>query len=199
MRVNISGDVRAVLRDIGFTVPAISRKAQVTALNKTSAKIGTQFRRALARETKVKQKDFKGQVKQFRATANRMSAKTWFGQRRGIQLAKLSNNPTNKFDALAAPTLFGKSGSQAWKATAATGSRREGSGRMSGFFVREGRRRLPISLVRVSFETVGEQVMRQAVSAVGPDEFRQQYIYDMRRRLARTNRSSRRSGNRRRR
>lgn len=199
MRVDVRGDVRAVLQDIGFTVPSISRKSQVTALNKTAAKIKTQMGRAVAKDSGVKLKEFKSQLKQFRATPRTMSAKIWFGQRRGIQLIRLSDTPTGKYDELASYSLYGKSGAEAFKATTLTGRKRQNSTRMTGFFVREGRSRLPISLVRVQFKSVGPEAMQKAVNVVGRDEFKNQFIYDMRRRLARTNMAGRRSGNPRRR
>ncbi len=198
MQADIRGDTKAVLRDIGYRVPDLSRKAQVTALNKTNAKVGTQFRRALGRETGIKQKDFKPQVKLFRATYNRKTAKTWFGMRRGIRLAVLTKSPTGKFDSLARGTLHGRSGADAFSAKVLTGNKGASSTTSTGFFVRKGKQRLPISQVRIKFDSVGESVLEKAVTAVGPNEFKQQFAYDLKRRLARTSKSSRRAGSRRR-
>ncbi len=178
-------------------VPDIARKAQITAVNKTAAKIQTQFRRELSGETGIKQKEFKSQVKLFKATARNRRARVWFGRRRGIRLKRLVNSPSSKFDDLARGTLHGRSGADAFQATVRTGSGNSGSS--IGFFVRKGRGRLPISQVRVRFNDneIAPDALNRAGSRVGPEEYRVQFARDMDRRLRNTASAARRSRSRR--
>lgn len=197
MRINVDFDTRAVLRDLRVRVPDIARKAQITAVNKTAGKIQTQFRRELSAVTGIKQKEFKSQVKLFRATARNRRARVWFGMRRGIRLKRLVNSPTSKFDDLARGTLHGRSGADAFQATVNTGS--GNSGQATGFFVRKGRGRLPISQVRVRFDDndIAPGALNRAGDRVGPEEYRAQFSRDMNRRLRNTASAARRGRSRR--
>lgn len=175
----------AIKKDVTVRVPKIRERVALSAANKASRKVGTQFRRALAQETGIKQKDFKGQSKLFRATQRRPVARTWFGTRRGIRLINVAKKPTGQFDKLARGSLHGRSGADAFKATVSTGNKSASSSQSTGFFVRKGKARLPISQVRIRFDGVAGPLLKKIGSAVGPVEFKKEFRRDLKRRLAR--------------
>ena len=197
MRVSVKGTARQVMHDIGVDVPGIAKASQVTAMNKTSAKVLTQFRRQLAQRTGIKQKDLKPLIKQFKASRKEPKARIWMGLRARLRLIKVAKNPTAKFDQLAQATLHGKSGAASFKAKVDAG---KNGGFTHGFFVRKPgsvttsgrdtkgrlkRGRLPIEQVTLSLQQVGHDALLAAVKAVPDDEYERQLIYDMKRRLKR--------------
>ena len=193
MQINIQGSIDRVNADLVFAVPAISKAATFTALNKTNSKIGTQFRRQLAGETGVAQKHFRKKVKQYRARYFRLTAKTYIGLRASVPLARLVKGAkgVGKYEKLITDSLQGKSATDTFIAKMPNG--------YTGIFVRNNRSdnkagrdrngklkrgRLPITEVRAKFDRIAPDVLNDAGDRVGPSEFERQYIYDMRRRLA---------------
>jgi len=202
VKLNIEGDVAAVLRDIRFGVPDdIVKPATVTALNKTNSKIGTAFKRSVASATGLKQKDFKRKIKAYRATRRSVSAKTWIGLRSKIPLSRVASG---RRGAYLKGTLLDVSAADAFTATV-------GSGRHEGVFVRSPkaatasgrdsrgrlrRGRLPIQEVKLDLSRVAPQLLKKAGDSVGEKEFQQQFAFELKRRLrrpARKSRTSRRS------
>lgn len=179
------GSAKKIIYDVRVRVPKIRERVAISAANKASTKVGTQFRRQLSATTGVKQKEFKTQTKQFRANLRRQVARTWFGTRRGIRLAVLSKNPTAQFDPLARFTLHGKSGADSFRGTVKTGNKGVASTTSEGLFVRKGAARLPISQVRVKFDSVAEPLMAKVGRTIGPPAFKKEFNRDLARRLKR--------------
>lgn len=200
--LSIQGTIDEVNRDLAFAVPALSKAATVTALNKTNSKINTAFRRKLASETGVSQKHFKRRVKLYRARYNRLTAKTFMGLRASVPLARLvKGGKLGKYEKLITESLNGKSAADTFLAKMPTGyegifvrnNRAAGkSGRDKNGQVKRGR--LPITEVVARFDKIAPGVLDRVGVTVGPEEFRNQYVYDMRRRLERSANSSRRNG-----
>ena len=204
MRLGIQGTVDRVTSDLVFAVPKLTKASTVTALNKTNSKIGTGFRRKLASETGVSQKHFKKKIRNYRATYRRMSAKQFMGLRSSVPLARLVKGSRKgglqKYEKLISESLNGRSAADAFLAKMPTG--------YEGIFVRSSRSdnkagrdkngrlkrgRLSIVEVRVRFDKVAPGVLERVGNQIGPAEFERQFIYDLRRRLANSANSSRRS------
>lgn len=181
----LKGNARKIAYDVRVRVPKIRERVAISAANRASSKVGTQFRRELSAKTGVKQKEFKRQTKQYRANIRRQTARTWFGTRRGIRLAVISKSPTAQYDNLSRFTLHGRSGADSFKGTVKTGNKGAGSSSSTGFFVRKGKSRLPISQVRVKFDTVAAPLMESVGRRVGPAAFNKEFDRDLKRRLKR--------------
>lgn len=176
MRIDVRGDTAAVLRDLQFDVPKITRAAQTTALNKTIRKIRTQFTRALGRRTGIAQKHIRRTLREYRATYRNLRARVWFGLKAKVPLddalGKRKSVPAKLEGLLDFPA--GKSAADMFSADLGRGER---------LYVRRGRDRFPLTRPKVNLSTVADSVMRAAGDAVGPTVYRDELIYDIRRRL----------------
>lgn len=178
MNVSIKGDISAVVRDLRITQPALVKKAVVTALNKTSAKTTTQFRREVSRETGIQQKLLRKSIKQYRANRNRLKASTWMGLRNRIPVSAVLKGRSRKLPDKIRPLIevpAGKAIDQAFLASV--------RGRPATLFVREGRDRFPIKALKINLERIAVPTLERVGDRVSRAEFKEELRRDLQRRL----------------
>jgi len=180
MRLDVRADTDAVLRDLGARVPGLSKKAQVTALNRTNNKIGTAFRRGLSRETGIKQKVLKKTFRRYGANRLKPRARTWYGLATRIPVSEVLKGkrrtlPPNLARYVDAPG--GAEGPNVFLASM--------SGRPATLYRRVGADRFPVKALKLDLTPVARRTMRQVAPPIAEREFPREFTRDLKRRLAR--------------
>lgn len=179
MQLNIEGDTRAVLRDLGFRVPQISERAQVTAMNRTIAKVATQFRRGVSKETGIKQKSLRRRYRVYRAQFRRSSrARVWLGTSVRIPVSEVltgrGNIPKKFAQYIDYPLGEGKAFQQTIR------------GR-SSWYSRVGASKYPVVQLKADITKPAQKVINDVGPRIAKREFPIEFQRDLTRRLNRIN------------
>lgn len=179
MQLNIEGDTRAVLRDLGFRVPQLSERAQVTAMNRTIAKVATQFRRGVSKETGIKQKVLRKRYRVYRARFRRSSrARVWLGTAVRIPVSEVLTGKgriPKKFERyIDYPLGQGKAFQQTIRGK-------------STWWSRTGSGRYPVVQLKADITKPARSVIDRVAPRIAKREFPIEFQRDLKRRLNRIN------------
>jgi len=179
VRLNIDGDTREILRDLGFRVPQISERAQITAMNRTIAKVATQFRRGVSRETGIKQKTLRKRFRVYRARFRRSSrARVWLGTSVRIPVSEVLTGKGNIPKKFAQYIDYPLGESQAFQQTI--------RGRTS-WFSRVGTGRYPVVHLKADITKPARRIIDNVGPRIARREFPIEFQRDLKRRLNRIN------------
>jgi len=179
MDVDVRADTEAVIRDLGFRLPALTKAAQVTALNRTNSKIGTAFRRGLSQDTGIKQKILKSKFRRYGAKRSKPRARTWFGLGTRIPISAVLKGRTRKLPPQLEPYVDapgGANGSDVFRASF--------GGRPETLFRRVGPNRFPIKALKLDLSPIARRVMARVAPPIARREYKRELARDIRRRLA---------------